>query len=282
MGQTTMLPASQPHDSARILVVDDDRDTAETLAYLLRIFGHDVRTALDGYQAIEIARRERPTHVLLDLGLPGLDGYQVASRLREELPETIGLIAITGYGCEEDRRRALAAGFDHHFLKPLDGGALNTLLATLADGSWGGQTAPVTEPSPMAEEAAAISDPSRWEPRGRPVGRESPVHAVPSHGAMSPERAPILPVSQQVEITNAQGLHLRAADKFVRLARQFRADVWVARDGRKASGRSILDLTTLAAARGTRLELEADGPDAEAALDALTDLIGRGFDEQDG
>src|SRR4051794_22000498 len=115
-----MLPPNRHDDFARILVVDDDRDTAETLACLLRLFGHDVRIALDGYQAMEIARRVRPRYVLLDLGLPGLDGYQVASRLRQELPETIGLIAITGYGCEEDRRRALAAGFDHHFVKPLD------------------------------------------------------------------------------------------------------------------------------------------------------------------
>ena len=90
----------------------------------------------------------------------------------------------------------------------------------------------------------------------------------------------MLMVSRQVEITNTLGLHLRAADKFVRLAQQFRADVRVACDGRKVSGRSILDLTTLAAACGSRLELEADGPDAEAALDALTDLIGRRFDEE--
>ena len=66
--------------------------------------------------------------MLLDLGLPGLDGYQVASRLRQELDGPLVIIAITGYGQEEDRRRALAAGFDHHFLKPIDHGALITLL----------------------------------------------------------------------------------------------------------------------------------------------------------
>ncbi len=86
--------------------------------------------------------------------------------------------------------------------------------------------------------------------------------------------------SRQVNVTNALGLHLRAADKFIRLARQFQADVWVVFDGRKVHGKSILDLTTLAAACGSRLQVEAGGVDADAALDALTDLIKRGFDEQ--
>ena len=88
------------------------------------------------------------------------------------------------------------------------------------------------------------------------------------------------PGRRQVGVVNILGLHLRAADKFVRLAREYRADVRVSRDGRKVSGKSILELATLAAGYGTRLELEADGPDAEAALDALTGLIERGFDEQ--
>jgi phosphocarrier protein HPr len=87
-------------------------------------------------------------------------------------------------------------------------------------------------------------------------------------------------ISRQVEINNILGLHLRAADKFVRLAQQFRADVWVDRDGRKVSGRSILDLATLAAECGSLLKLETDGPDAEAASNALTNLIAFGFDEE--
>jgi phosphotransferase system HPr (HPr) family protein len=86
-------------------------------------------------------------------------------------------------------------------------------------------------------------------------------------------------LSRQVDITNFLGLHLRAAEKLVRLAGQFQANVWIACDGRKASGGSILDLLTLGAACGSRLELEADGPEAEVALDALIGLIGRGFDE---
>jgi phosphocarrier protein len=84
---------------------------------------------------------------------------------------------------------------------------------------------------------------------------------------------------RQVDLTNTLGLHLRAAATFVRLAQQFRANVWVVCGGRRASGKSILDLATLAAECGARLELETDGPDAEAALVALTELIARGFDE---
>ncbi len=87
-------------------------------------------------------------------------------------------------------------------------------------------------------------------------------------------------VSRRVDVTNTLGLHLRAAAKFVSLAQQFRADVSVICDGRKVSGKSILDLTTLAAACGSRLELETGGPDAHAALEALAGLIGRGFDEE--
>ena len=91
----------------------------------------------------------------------------------------------------------------------------------------------------------------------------------------------MLKASQQADLTNTLGLHLRAADKFVKLAQRFQSDVRVVCDGRTASGKSILDLTTLAAERGCRLELEANGPDAEAALGALVALIGRGFDENE-
>lgn len=84
---------------------------------------------------------------------------------------------------------------------------------------------------------------------------------------------------RQVEIVNTHGLHFRAADKFVRMAEQFQAGVQVGYDGRKVNGRSIRDLATLAALCGSRLELETDGADAEAALNALTGLIQRGFDE---
>jgi CheY-like chemotaxis protein len=119
---------ADPSPVLRILVIDDDRDTAETTALLLRAFGHDVLIALDGYQAIEIARRHRPEYVLLDLALPGLDGYQVAARLRRELAGPLVIIAITGYGREEDRQLSRQAGIDHHLLKPTDLTALLSLL----------------------------------------------------------------------------------------------------------------------------------------------------------
>jgi len=89
----------------------------------------------------------------------------------------------------------------------------------------------------------------------------------------------MLIANRQVAITNTLGLHLRAAGAFVKLARQFRADVWVIRNGCRANGKSILDLSTLAAECGSRLELETDGPDARAALDALTELVALGFGE---
>lgn len=113
---------------AGILVVDDDGDMAQSMARLLEHSGHHAEIALDGYQAIDMARRLRPGYVLIDLGLPGLDGYQVASRIREELDGPKVLIAVTGYGNEEHRRRAMAAGFDQFFVKPIDQEALDTLL----------------------------------------------------------------------------------------------------------------------------------------------------------
>jgi CheY-like chemotaxis protein len=126
-----MLTSNRAAEIAGILVVDDDKDTASTMACLLEHVGHDVHIARNGDQAIEIARRQHPKYVLLDIGLPGLDGYQVASRLRQELAESTVIIAVTGYGREADRRRALASGFDHYFVKPvLDHDALIALLST--------------------------------------------------------------------------------------------------------------------------------------------------------
>src|SRR4051794_7110208 len=99
-------------DMARILVVDDYCDTVESMTRWLEHFGHDVLTARDGGQALEVAARRPPDCVLLDLGLPGVDGYEVASRLRREADRPLVIIAITGHGREEVRRRALAAGCD--------------------------------------------------------------------------------------------------------------------------------------------------------------------------
>jgi two-component system, chemotaxis family, CheB/CheR fusion protein len=117
----------------RILVVDDNEDSAESLAVWLRLIGHDVRTAYDGPRALETAREYRPDIVLLDIGMPGMSGYDVARRLRDQ-PETrqIALVAMTGWGQEEDRRRSMEAGFDEHLVKPLDPQSLGDLLARIA------------------------------------------------------------------------------------------------------------------------------------------------------
>jgi signal transduction histidine kinase len=122
--------AAEPGESLRVLVVDDSRDAAETLALLLRGLGHEVHTAYDGPSALEAAREQRPDVVLLDIGLPHMDGYEVATQLRQQ-PDTraVLLVAMTGFGQEQDRQRSLAAGFDHHLVKPVDPVELQKLLA---------------------------------------------------------------------------------------------------------------------------------------------------------
>ncbi len=116
----------------RVLVVEDNVDAAESLSALLRLWGHDVRMVHDGLAAIDEARRQHPEVVLLDIGLPGLDGYEVAKRLRQdaELDGAL-LVAMTGYGQPDDRRRSREAGIHHHFVKPVEPLVLRTLLANL-------------------------------------------------------------------------------------------------------------------------------------------------------
>jgi CheY-like chemotaxis protein/anti-sigma regulatory factor (Ser/Thr protein kinase) len=116
----------------RILVVDDNVDSAESMAFLLKFSGHEVQIAHDGPSAIETALLFLPQVLLLDIGLPGMSGYEVARRLRER-PEmrNAALLALTGYGQEEDRRRSKEAGFDHHLVKPVDPKLLETLIGSL-------------------------------------------------------------------------------------------------------------------------------------------------------
>jgi PAS domain S-box-containing protein len=122
-------PAAAGASIRRILVVDDSVDTAVGLAMLLRLSGHWVRTANSGVEAIELAREFRPQVVLLDIGLPGMDGFHVAAALRrEEHAKDAYLIAISGYGDDDARARSAEAGFDRHLLKPLDIETLEDLL----------------------------------------------------------------------------------------------------------------------------------------------------------
>lgn len=117
-----------------MLVVDDNVDAAQSLAILLETVGHAVHTAYDGQAALAAAAQHRPQVVFLDLGLPTLDGCEVASRLRA-MPAVANatLVAITGYGQEADRRRTHEAGFDHHLVKPVDFDAVQQILREVAE-----------------------------------------------------------------------------------------------------------------------------------------------------
>jgi CheY-like chemotaxis protein/nitrogen-specific signal transduction histidine kinase len=116
----------------KILVIEDNVDSAEMLSFMLNLSGHETRTARDGAAALEMARAFKPQVILCDIGLPGLNGYEVARRLRAQ-PEfgEARLIAISGYGQEEDRRLSRDAGFDYHLIKPVEPAALIGLLAAL-------------------------------------------------------------------------------------------------------------------------------------------------------
>jgi signal transduction histidine kinase len=124
-------PCDMPRQAGarRVLIVDDNADAAHTLSLFLEALGHSVRVAFDGHAALEIAGQEAPQVLLLDIGLPDIDGYQLARRLRA-LPVTAQsvFIALTGYGQPDDRARSRDAGFDHHLTKPVDAELLATLL----------------------------------------------------------------------------------------------------------------------------------------------------------
>ena len=113
----------------RLLVVDDNRDAADSLAMLCESEGHAARVAYSSAEALEAAPLFRPDVALLDIGLPDIDGYELAKQLRRKGDTKPLLIAITGYGQTEDRLRAQAAGFDYHFVKPVNIDSLLTLLA---------------------------------------------------------------------------------------------------------------------------------------------------------
>jgi CheY-like chemotaxis protein len=120
----------------RVLVVDDNVDAAQSLGMLLKLSGQDVCIAHDGQDGLEKAIEFRPELVLLDIGMPGLDGYEVCRRLRQHsATEKATLIALSGWGLEEDRQRALQEGFDHHLIKPVEFDTLVNLLAKLEIGT---------------------------------------------------------------------------------------------------------------------------------------------------
>ena len=128
--EKTAVKISSATGSARVLIVEDNPDAAESLHMLLELLGHEVRVAGDGFAALDILGNEAFDVLLVDIGLPGMDGYALASHIRE-LPtaKPLRLVALTGYGQDEDRRRALGAGFDHHLIKPVDIDRLQAILA---------------------------------------------------------------------------------------------------------------------------------------------------------
>jgi CheY-like chemotaxis protein len=126
--------AKPTRPSLRVLVVDDNVDTAETLTMLLKESGHDVRMAHDGSTALEAALEYRPNVMLMDIGLPALDGFEVAKRIRQQpVLNDVVLVAMTGYGQESDRQRSLEAGFDHHLVKPTKFEKVQEILASLSE-----------------------------------------------------------------------------------------------------------------------------------------------------
>ena len=119
--ETSVAAAARPVHKRRILVADDNRDVVESFQVMLRILGHEVQTALDGLEAIEKAEKFRPEVIVLDVGMPMLDGYEAASRIRQ-LPwgQEVVLIAVTGWGNEKDKLKSAEAGFNLHLVKPVD------------------------------------------------------------------------------------------------------------------------------------------------------------------
>jgi CheY-like chemotaxis protein len=113
------LVAAPPAAALRIVLIDDNADIRETMQQLLECLGHEVEVAVDGPSGVELVLDKKPQVALVDIGLPGFDGYQVARRLRAEIPPgELRLVAMTGFGQSSDRDQALAAGFDSHLIKP--------------------------------------------------------------------------------------------------------------------------------------------------------------------
>ncbi|MDQ3027011.1 MAG: ATP-binding protein [Pseudomonadota bacterium] len=136
-----------PGRSLRIVLIDDNVDANDSLNAVLRVMGHEVSTAFDGKAGFELVRDTHPQLVVCDIGLPGMDGYQIITRLRETVKGPMPyMIAVTGYGQPEDRARALASGFDHHLTKPVDVEELLRLIAAQGERL---RTSPTPPPAPQ-------------------------------------------------------------------------------------------------------------------------------------
>ncbi len=153
----------------RVLVVDDNVSSAQSLAMVLKLDGHEVQVTHDGGGALEAVRRFHPEVVLMDIGLPGMDGYEVARRLRQDAELAAGialLAAVTGYAEDEARRRSREVGFDHHLVKPVDPDGVLALLASL---EWGDETResdPFASASPQPDDSLPAPSDSVHDPAG--------------------------------------------------------------------------------------------------------------------
>jgi CheY-like chemotaxis protein len=130
--RAAVKPALDERQAAlsRVLVVDDHQDAAMSLAMLIELMGHEVQTASDGVEALEVAEAFRPDVILLDIGMPRMNGYEASRRIRmTEWGSSVRLIALTGWGQDEDRRMAEEAGFDQHLIKPVEADALREALS---------------------------------------------------------------------------------------------------------------------------------------------------------
>jgi CheY-like chemotaxis protein len=125
--------AAVPEPSRTVLVVDDDADTAQMFAYLLRDLGHAAEYVTSPHCVLEVARRMRPDLIFLDIGMPEVNGWELARLLRRELgAETVRIVAVTGRGAPEDHKRSREAGCDAHVQKPIDMALLRSILAHMA------------------------------------------------------------------------------------------------------------------------------------------------------
>jgi two-component system CheB/CheR fusion protein len=130
--KTVQSKQALPEPGVRVLVADDNRDAADSLRRILVLYGYEVQVAYDGTEAIDLGESFRPRVAVLDIGMPGANGFDVARHMRQRRGDEVKLIALTGWGQEGDRRRAMEAGFDFHLTKPVDPDALNDLLVEVS------------------------------------------------------------------------------------------------------------------------------------------------------
>ena len=127
-------PTEHSAGGRRILIVDDNCDSATSLAMMIQLMGNETETAFDGFEALEVGGKFQPDLILLDIGMPRMNGYEAARRIRgEPWGRDLTLVALTGWGQEEDRRKSQDAGFDHHLTKPISLTQLEKLLAAFND-----------------------------------------------------------------------------------------------------------------------------------------------------